>query len=52
MSVCWRRPVEESGRWKRMAMPRGLAAGSVSGIVGMPVEEEKRIVREVDGLLK
>jgi len=30
-------------------MPRGFALGSVSGIVGMPVEEEKRTVMGVEG---
>jgi len=35
-----------------MAMPRGLALGSVSGIVGNPVEEEKRTVIGVDVSLK
>lgn len=33
-------------------MPRGLALGSVSGILGKPVEEEKRTVIGVDGALK
>jgi len=40
------------GIWKRIAMPRGLALGSVSGMVGKPVEEEKRRVREVLGEVK
>jgi hypothetical protein len=35
-----------------MAMPRGLALASVSAIWGKPVEEEKRMVRGVDGALK
>lgn len=49
MSVCeW--PSAE--RRKRMARPRGLALGSVSGIWGRPVEEEKRARRGVVGLLK
>ena len=33
-------------------MPRGLEVGSVSGMVGRPVEEEKRIVRVVEGEVK
>lgn len=33
-------------------MPRGLALGSVSGIVGKPVDEEKRTVTGVEGWLK
>lgn len=33
-------------------MPRGLALGSVSGMLGKPVEEEKRTVIGVDGALK
>lgn len=52
MSVWWRRPSAVEGRWKRMAMPRGLAVGEVSGIVGSPVEEEKRMVRGVEGAVK
>jgi hypothetical protein len=39
-------------RWKRIAMPRGLALGSVSASRGKPVEEEKRIVRGVEGAVK
>lgn len=35
-----------------MAMPRGLALGSVSAIWGKPVEEEKRTVIGVEGVLK
>jgi len=35
-----------------MAMPRGLALGSVSAILGKPVEEEKRTVIGVEGVLK
>lgn len=35
-----------------MAMPRGLAEASVSGIEGSPVLEEKRTVIGVEGLLK
>lgn len=35
-----------------MAMPRGLDVGSVSGIEGRPVEEEKRTVMGVEGRLK
>jgi hypothetical protein len=52
MSVWARRPSAVEGRWKRTAMPRGLALGSVSAMVGKPVEEEKRSVREVLGRLK
>lgn len=37
---------------KRRAKPRGFALGSVSGISGMPVEEEKRTVMGVEGELK
>ena len=33
-------------------MPRGLALGSVSGMLGKPVEEENRTVIGVDGALK
>ena len=33
-------------------MPRGLALGSVSAILGKPVEEEKRTVIGVEELLK
>jgi hypothetical protein len=33
-------------------MPRGSALGSVSGMLGMPVELEKRTVIGVDGVLK
>lgn len=43
MSVCWRLP-STSGRWNRIAIPRGLAFASVSGIFGRPVEEENRTV--------
>jgi hypothetical protein len=35
-----------------MAKPRGFAFGSVSGIEGIPVEEEYRIVIGVEGWLK
>ena len=31
-----------------MAMPWGAACGSLSGMVGMPVEFEKRMVRGVE----
>lgn len=51
MSVCCRLPFC-SGKWNRMAMPRGFALGSVSGILGRPVEEEKRTVIDVEGALK
>lgn len=51
ISVCRRLPLA-SGRWKRIAIPRGLAEASVSGIDGRPVEEEKRTVMGVDGMLK
>ena len=33
-----------SGRWKRTAMPCGLALGSPSGMVGTPVASENRTV--------
>jgi hypothetical protein len=33
-------------------MPRGLPLGSVSAIVGIPVDDEKRTVMGVDGALK
>jgi hypothetical protein len=36
----------------RTASPRGLALGSVSGICGRPVEEEKRARRGVEGSVK
>ena len=32
----------ESGNWKRIAMPCGLAFGSASGRVGTPVASENR----------
>lgn len=51
MSVWCRLPSGE-GRWKRIAIPRGLALGSVSGMVGRPVEEEKRTVIGVEGDVK
>src|SRR5277367_2440867 len=35
-----------------MAMPWGLALGSLSGITGMPVELEKRTETGVDGRFK
>ena len=35
-----------------MAMPRGEALGSVSGMTGMPVELEKRIVKGVEAEVK
>lgn len=35
-----------------MAMPRGLLLGSVSEILGVPVEEEKRTVMGVEGEVK
>lgn len=35
-----------------MAIPRGLAFGSASGIDGSPVELENRTVMEVEALLK
>jgi hypothetical protein len=38
-----------SARWKRTAMPRGFAFGSVSGSSGIPVEFENRIVTGVHG---
>jgi hypothetical protein len=41
MSVCLRRPLT-SGRWKRMANPRGSASAVLSGMLGIPVELEKR----------
>ena len=45
MSVCACSP-----RWKRMAIPRGPdRAGSLSGMVGRPVESENRTVTGVDG---
>lgn len=51
ISVCCRLPFC-SGRWNRIAIPRGLALASVSGILGKPVEEEKRTVIGVDAALK
>ena len=47
MSVCLRSP-----RRNRRPMPRGLALGSVSGMLGIPVELEKRTQMGVVGLLK
>ena len=35
-----------------MAIPRGLELASVSGMLGMPVELEKRTMRGVEGLWK
>lgn len=37
---------------KRMAIPRGSAFPSVSGMLGIPVELEKRTQTGVEGLLK
>lgn len=51
MSVCCRRP-PFSGRLNRTAKPLGLALVSLSGIVGIPVESEKRPVTGVDGAFK
>jgi hypothetical protein len=51
ISVCALRPFT-SGRWKRIAMPRGLPVGSVSGSCGVPVDEEKRTVIGVEEALK
>ena len=52
MSVWRRLPSAELGRWKRIAIPRGLEVGSVSGIEGSPVEEEKRTVIGVEEEVK
>ena len=38
-----------SARLKRIARPRGLASAALSGIIGRPVELEKRAVTGVDG---
>lgn len=46
-SVCLRSP-----RWKRIAIPRGSPLGSVSGMLGIPVELENRTQTGVLGLLK
>ena len=51
MSVCRLFP-PLSGRWKRIARPRGLALPSVSGMLGRPVDEEKRSVMGVEGVVK
>lgn len=48
MISVWVRPP----KLKRIAIPRGEALGSLSGIVGNPVELEKRTVMGVVGLLK
>ena len=40
------------GSKNRTAKPRGLALGSVSGIWGRPVEEEKRARMGVEGRVK
>ena len=48
MSVCLCGP----SYMKRTAKPRGWALGSLSGIVGRPVELEKRMTTGVDGWLK
>src|ERR1700739_3752217 len=37
-----------SARLNRMAIPRGLASGELSGMVGIPVELENRTVTGVD----
>lgn len=50
MSVCTRRGVSAST--KRIAKPRGLPLGSVSGSSGIPVELENRAIMGVEGLLK
>ena len=42
----------DSGKWNLTAKPLGLAPGSVSGMVGPPVEEEKRTVMGVEDALK
>ena len=47
MSVCLRFP-----NWKRMAIPRGSALASKSGMLGIPVELENRTQIGVDLLLK
>lgn len=52
MSVCALLPSFDSGRWKRMARPRGLPFGSESGRRGMPVEELKRARIGVVGRVK
>lgn len=53
MSVCCLFPSLLSGRWKRIARPRGLALPSVSGMLGRPVEEEKRrVMGVVEGWVK
>lgn len=50
MISVWRlSPSLPSGRWNLRARPRGLDVGSVSGITGSPVEEEKRRVMGVEG---
>lgn len=41
-----------ASRIKRIAMPRGSACASKSGMLGIPVELEKRIQMGVEGLLK
>ena len=51
ISVCLRRPFT-SGRWKRIAIPRGLASEMLSGILGSPVEFEKRTQTGVLAALK
>jgi hypothetical protein len=52
MSVCCLFPSLSEGRWKRIARPCGLALLSVSGMLGRPVEEEKRRVMGVEGAVK
>lgn len=51
MSVCCLRP-SFSGRVNRTAKPFGLEFASLSGIVGIPVESEKRPMTGVDGAFK
>ncbi len=47
MSVCLRSP-----SWNLIPHPRGLAFSLKSGILGIPVELEKRTQTGVEGLLK
>ena len=51
ISVCMRRPLT-SGKWKRIASPRGSASPTLSGIWGTPVELENRNQTLVLGALK
>jgi hypothetical protein len=52
MSVCLRLPSGPLGSWNRTAKPLGLELSSLSGILGIPVEFEKRTRIGVDAALR